>query len=48
MTMFRKNIQFKIVFIQIVPQVASMSDRADKLRMVTKLPTISGENFSSQ
>jgi len=45
--MFEKDVKFKIIFIQIVPQVALMSDRADKLKMVTKLSTTSGRNFSS-
>jgi hypothetical protein len=29
--------------IQIVPQVAAMSDRAEKMKMVSKLPTSSGK-----
>lgn len=32
-----------LLSIQIVPQAAAMSDRADKMKMVSKLPTTTGK-----
>jgi hypothetical protein len=39
------KLNISVCFIQIVPQVAAMSDRADKMKMISKLSTSSGNRI---